>query len=366
MRKPLPHPSDYIDQEHAEVIRRYSGQAEQDGQLHPEQMKIIQRLGWFKLLVPWTYGGLERGIPQLVRLQEGISWADGSAGWVVTLCGGAGWFGGFMSPQTAHQIFNTPGVCLAGSGATTGQAEITADGYRINGIWNYASGANHATHFTVNCLIKRGGAAVLDENGEPWVLPFVVDKKDVTLKPTWKTMGMVATGSHSFIIEDLVVSEDRCFHINPDYAEVNEDLYQYPFLQLAEATLAVNMSGMAMHFIDLCKELFDDKKRNPRLLVENMLLLDDLIDDTTALMNATRELFYKSVDISWEKPVTNRGCELNTVSKSSRTLAKISREVVDTLYPYCGLRAAATDSEINRVWRDMHTAGQHAIFTFER
>lgn len=366
MRKTFPHPSEIIDQHHTDIIRQYAREAELLGQLHPEQLKIINRLGWFKLLVPWTYGGLERGIPQLVRLQEAIAWADGSTGWVVTLCAGAGWFGGFMAPALAHKIFNTPNVCLAGSGATTGQADIVDGGYLINGIWNYASGAHHATHFTVNCLIKRNGEAVLDEKGNPWVLPFILDKKDVTLIPAWKTMGMVATGSQSYTIENAHVSEDQCFHIDPNYAEVNEDLYQYPFLQLAETTLAVNICGMAMHFIDLCRDIFQERKKNPKLTVENMLQLDDLIDSTSNLLNAARELFYKSVDISWEKPIDQRDCELKSVSKSSRALARIAREVVDTLYPYCGLRAAATDSEINRVWRDLHTAGQHAIFTFDR
>jgi hypothetical protein len=38
-----------------------------------------------------------------------------------------------------------------------------------------------------------------------------------------------------------------------------------------------------------------------------------------------------------------------------------SRHAVDTLYPYCGLYAARVDSPINRVWRDFHTASQHAL-----
>jgi hypothetical protein len=38
-----------------------------------------------------------------------------------------------------------------------------------------------------------------------------------------------------------------------------------------------------------------------------------------------------------------------------------SRRAVDALYPYCGLYAAREDSPINRVWRDFHTASQHAL-----
>jgi hypothetical protein len=55
---------------------------------------------------------------------------------------------------------------------------------------------------------------------------------------------------------------------------------------------------------------------------------------------------------------------MEEVSLYSRNLAKISRECVDLLYPYCGLAAANTDTEINQVWRDLHTASQHALLTF--
>ncbi|MFA9217817.1 MAG: hypothetical protein ACEQSK_12030, partial [Sphingomonadaceae bacterium] len=37
------------------------------------------------------------------------------------------------------------------------------------------------------------------------------------------------------------------------------------------------------------------------------------------------------------------------------------RAAVDELYPYCGLHAAREDSAFNRVWRDFHTASQHAL-----
>jgi hypothetical protein len=52
------------------------------------------------------------------------------------------------------------------------------------------------------------------------------------------------------------------------------------------------------------------------------------------------------------------------VSEASLALAKQAQHIVNVLYPYCGLRAASPDTEINRVWRDLHTASQHALLTF--
>ena len=43
-------------------------------------------------------------------------------------------------------------------------------------------------------------------------------------------------------------------------------------------------------------------------------------------------------------------------------LVAAARRAVGGIYPYCGLRAAQEDSDINRAWRDFHTASQHALF----
>lgn len=295
----IPHPSTFIIPDDISIIRDNAAAAEALGHLHPAQLELVYRLQWFKLLTPKAYGGLEISLPDLVRLQEAISWADGSVGWVMTLCCGAGWFGGFMQPDTANVIFSDPQVCLAGSGAVTGEAEMTNDGYIINGTWNYASGADHATQFTCNCAIKKNGQPVLDDAGNPLVLPFVIPQKDVNLLPTWKYVGMVATGSHSFEIKDALVSADRSFRIDPKHAVVDGALYQYPFLQLAEATLAVNLSGMAVHFTDLCHDIFDKKVKQPKITPEQAGIMQTELQLAIDSLQLARADLFNAVDASW-------------------------------------------------------------------
>lgn len=355
------HPSAAIKREHADILRQYAAAAEERGRLCPEQLDLIYREQWFKLLVPAVYSGLEVTLPQLVRLQEAISWADGSAGWVLTLCAGAGWFGGFLQPELARKVFAADKVCLAGSGAVTGEAEITDEGYRINGTWKYASGAYHATHFTANCIIKKNGETQLNDKGESLVRPFIMEAKKVSLLPTWKYVGMVATGSHSFKVDNVLLPADQCFMIDAAHAQVSGSLYQFPFLQLAEATLAVNLSGMAVHFIDLCQDIFEEKMKQPKLTDDNRLKLKQLLKGTKTGLQMARDNFFEQVDDTWKHPGAS---DLQALSKSSRRLAITAREAVDQLYPYCGLMAASPDTEINRVWRDMHTAGQHSLLTF--
>lgn len=362
----IKHPSYYLQPDWVKTIRGRATEAERNAKLHTDQLAIIYEQGWFKILVPAVYSGREMSLPELARLEESISWADGSVGWVVTLCCGAGWFGGFLQSEKAKAVFINPKICLAGSGASTGTATITENGYIISGTWKYASGAHHATHFTANCVIKKGDDIATDEHGNPLILPFIFDSKDVEVFPAWKYVGMMGTGSDAFKVTDLLVSTDCCFKIDPAAAVVNGDLYQYPFLQLAEATLAANISGIAIHFMDLCVKIFKEKLNEDKYTEAQKNILKQTQTRLHDELEVARLQFYKAVDHSWEalKKGDHAIQALQDVSSTSRKLAKTARECVDQLYPYCGLQAANPESEINKTWRDIHTASQHSLLTF--
>ncbi|SDF65714.1 Acyl-CoA dehydrogenase [Mucilaginibacter pineti] len=361
----MDHPSSNLKPEWVNIIRNAAPEAEKLAMLHPDQLALIYEQGWFKFLVPKAYSGLQLPLPDMVKLEESLAWANGSLGWVVTLCAGAGWFGGFLSPGIAHELLNTPYLCLAGSGASTGTATITEGGYIINGTWKYASGAHHATHITANCIIKNGEETVLNSDGKPLILPFIFDSKDVQLFAAWKYIGMMATGSDAYTVKDVFVAKDRCFKIDAAAAVINEPLYQYPFLQLAEATLAANISGIAVHFIDLCGPAFEERQKNARLTLTQKALITNTLEKLSALLHNTREQFHKAVEASWQTDLADNTLQLAEVSITSRKLAITARKCVDELYPYCGLQAANPDTEISQVWRDFHTAGQHSLLTFE-
>lgn len=358
----IPHPSAGLSPELVTLLRRTAPEAEQQGLLVPEQLEIIYQQQWFNLLAPSRYGGLELSLPDVLKMEESLAWADGSLGWTVTLCTGAAWFGGFLHPDKALQVFGNPKACLAGSGAVSGTATETADGYIINGKWKYASGAHHATYFTANCAIERDGKPVLTPTGEPLVRAFIIPQHQVNLVPTWKYVGMMGTGSHGFEIVNAEVPKEACFQIAPEGAVIQAPLYTYPFLQLAEATTAINLSGMAMRFIELCDPIFTQKAANGRITPHQQEILKAELEAATAEMNDARHTFFSAVDASWQQPEQQE--LLNKVSSTSLQLAHTARECIDQLYPYCGLQAASPDTEINQVWRNFHTASQHALLTF--
>lgn len=348
----IPHPSAWLDRQSMEQIRNNSLEAEKIRTLHPQQLEAIYKNKWMKMYIPKQYGGLDLSLLEILRIEEALSWADGSTAWVVTLCSGAGWFAGFVDTEVAKELFNDDAVCIAGSGAVTGTAEISETGYIINGHWKYASGALHATAFTMNCLIQRNGGTVYNADGSPRVSSFILRREEVNLQPTWNSMGMIATGSHSFEARQVQVRNNRCFTIDPAHAVLKNAIYQYPFLQLAETTLAVNISGLAIRFIDLAENIIGNTGEQE-------------IAEIRSAVNLLRKAFYKAVEESWDSLLGKKMIPtvlLVKVSQHSHKLVQQAREAVNRLYPRCGLKAAAQESEINRVWRNIHTAGQHALF----
>ena len=360
MSSPLTEHMSSLPDEHKALLRRYAAEAEQRGELHPEVLDLIYREQWFRMMVPRQFGGLALPLPAVVRLEEEIAAADGSAAWTITLCSGAGWFAGFFPPSGLDRLFSDPRMCLAGSGAPDGRAErLDNGGYRVNGRWAYASGARHATAFTANCVVWEGGGPVLGQDGQPLVRPFLFLREEVQIASDWKTVGLVATGSHGFSVSGLEVPAERVFDIDARAAVDDSPLYRYPFVPLAKATLAVNCSGMAMHFLDCFDELFSARAARGHLPAAAGARVRKLYKHARQALDFVRQRFYKALDTSWAQ-----GTDHEEVGRLSYTLAECSRQWVDGLYPYAGLGAANVDTEISRVWRDLHTASQHPLLVF--
>jgi len=340
------------------LIRKHAREAEQLGALHPEVLALIYEQQWFRSLVPQRFGGLAWPLPMVVRLEEELARADGSVGWTVTLCSGAGWFAGFFPPGDLSGLFSNPRLCIAGSGMAAGRAErLPGGGFRISGRWGYASGATHAMAFTANCVVWANGAQVLGDDAQPLVRPFLFLREEVRVQDDWRAVGLAATGSHGFAVSGLEVPAERCFVIDGAMAADASPLYRYPFLPLAEATLAVNSCGMAFHFLDCFEELFGRRKEHlPAAAAEEAALM---LARGRGELTGVREEFYTALDRSWAA-----AGQFDAVSRTSHSLAATARQWVDKLYPLAGLGAARVDSEINRVWRDLHTASQHPLLAF--
>jgi alkylation response protein AidB-like acyl-CoA dehydrogenase len=347
------------------LIRAEAPAAERAGMLTPAVRELLHARGWLRMLAPKAAGGAELPLPQAVRLEEALAAADGSAGWTVTLCAGAGWFAGFLAPDFAREIVAAPGLCVGGSGAPSGHADIEGDGYRIKGRWDFATGAPMTTHFTLNAVIREHGQPQLDAAGAPRVRAFIVPAGLVTIHENWHTIGLKATASHSFSIDGAWVAARHAFDITPEGATADGPLYRFPFLSLAFVTLAANVAGMASHFSLLARELIAQRRHH--VTGQPLAALPQVqraLHDGPAQLERSRTRFYDLLDPMWQAVCEREAVDeaaTRALHAASLDMADAARRSVDALYPLCGLRAADERSDIGRVWRDLHTATQHAL-----
>ena len=126
-----------------------------------------------------------------------------------------------------------------------------------------------------------------------------------------------------------------------------------------------NSSGMALHFFDCFEELFDRRLARGHLPPAARSQIKTLLGQGQQDLLRARSAFYSALDTSWSALETgNGGASFDAVRQASHSLARAARQWVDQLYPFAGLEAARADSEINRVWRDLHTASQHPLLAF--
>jgi alkylation response protein AidB-like acyl-CoA dehydrogenase len=346
-------------------IARHAATADTAGWLRPAQRAVMHRRGWLRLLAPRAAGGSELPLPAMVRLEEAVARADGSMGWVLTLCAGAGWFAGFLPPAVATELVGTRRLCVAGSGAPTGYADRDGEGFRIGGRWDYASGAPMGTHFTLNAVLREQGRVIYDEAGAPRIRAFIVPARQVVLEPSWSTIGLRASASHGYRVDAQWVPREYGFEISAAAATAAGPLYRFPFYSLAYVTLAANLAGMAAHFLALAGPCIGARRApGGQVSLSSLPAVRYRIDKAFEELSEARSHFYAALDQAWEQVAADVALgetEMDAIKAASLDLVEVARRAVDGLYPYCGLQAAREDGEMNRVWRDFHTATQHAL-----
>lgn len=361
------HPKDLIENSIVKEIRRYTFRSEMQGSLPEPVLDIIYQQKWLQILMPAYCGGGEYTLPAAVRLFEALAWADANVGWCVNLGAGANMFAGYFDAQTAKAIFRNGKTWCAGSGACTGTAIRTGKGYLLSGRWKYASGANHATHFTANAFILDENSNEIIENGHKVFRSFIVPAEHVTNYNNWEAIGLKATSSNDFEVKEVFVPQYHTFSLLQPSEFASSPLYRFPFRQLAIVNMSSMIMGMAIHFIDLYLELAQTKKplHSDLLLKDNSIALS-ISDNTIESFYKARFDLYQQLDTVWQAYADNLQVHdkiLMDLDKLAHIVATASRKVFYGLYPLFGMSIVHPQSPANKVWRDAATASQHYLLS---
>jgi len=229
-----------------------------------------------------------------------------------------------------------------------GTAEKENDNtYIINGLWNFATGAPHLTHFTLNASITENGKPILDHEGSEMIRSFIVPREQAEIIPNWKSMGMKASGTYSFTIENVVVSEDYSFVY--DHFFTDDILDSVPFRVFADLTLLVNYLGMASHFIE------ESRLIRPHIHFKSFAeSVENHLEQVLSIARNIENILADNKEISADQQ--------NEIHTYGTELTKQLSHQILTVYTQLGIRATATDSAIYQVFCDYFTAAMHSNF----
>src|SRR4051794_24730316 len=167
-------------------------EGEQLGTMPVDLVDRIRAAGLFRIAQPRALGGLEVAPTELIEVVEGLSKADGSAGWTTLIGIGANSFAGWLDPSVAVDLFGADAeVSVATVFAPTGRAVPNgSDRFTVSGRWPFASGCRHAEWFLNGAFVFDGnGPRMLPGQGPDWRLAYF-PRKDGEIVDNWDVLGL--------------------------------------------------------------------------------------------------------------------------------------------------------------------------------
>ncbi len=188
------------------AVAAASNEIESTRRLPPALLDKLHEAGLFRLLLPRSSNGIETDPLTFFHVIETIAQADASTAWCLSQAGGCAMSAAYLDLPVAHAIFaNDPRAVLAWGPGPKVKAIECDGGYRVTGVWAFASGGRHATWLGAHCPIYQAdGSPRLDANGPGQERTMLVRAEDVQWTDIWNTVGLRGTASDQFALERLL------------------------------------------------------------------------------------------------------------------------------------------------------------------
>ena len=325
----------------------------------------LHEAGLFRLLLPRSSNGIETDPLTFFHVIETIARADASAAWCLSQAGGCAMSAAYLDLPVAHAIFgNDPRAVLAWGPGPRVRAVECEGGYRVTGVWAFASGGRHATWLGAHCPIYQAdGSPRLDDSGVPQERTMLVRSEDVAWTDIWNTVGLRGTASDQFALNDFFVRSDHsitrefdreCRESGPLYRMGSGTCYQVGF-----AGVACGIARGALDcFIDLARNKVPRGLKSP--LRDNAVVQSGLAQAEVNL-RAARGLVLQSMADIWKDLCSGTSITVEqriTVRMAATHAIHKAREAVDFAYNAAGTTAIFENHPLERRFRDIHTVTQ--------
>ncbi len=345
-------------------IRERAEECERARRLPQDLSETFAREGFYRMCVPEVYGGLELPPDVTMRTIEAVAEADASSAWCVFIGATSGTVLALLPPDSAREIFHHPEVLLGGVFAPRGKAVAIDGGFRVNGRWQWGSGTLNADWVMGGCQVIRDGKPELLNNGTPRSRMMIARAADVEFFDTWHVSGLAGTGSTDFAMNDLVVPESRAVGLGVD-GPLERPLYAFPQFGLLAMGIAAVSLGIARAAIDELVSIAGGKtpQGSSRALASRPAAQID-VSRAEALLRSSRAFYYEAIGRAWESACTHGTIDAEhrrDVRLATTNATRSCAAAVDLMYDLGGGTSVYHRSPLQRLFRDVHVATQHAM-----
>jgi len=339
--------------------------AEEARRISHQSAKDMLEAGLARILLPRRIGGYGLGFDTWYDVTRELSKADASHGW----CAGliihhAHLIAQF--PQAGQKIVWAGGldVPIAASFAPTVKVAPAEGGYRISGAGSpFASGVDHCT------WVMLGGMA--HDGAEPEWKFFLVPPGQYTVRDTWFTAGMRATGSKTIVTDNVFVPDGLVLRLSdlrdgkgPGGAVHPATIFHTPFFYYAPISFITPMVGAAQGAYEMFREWTKTRKAQDGTLVAEKTAVQARMARAAADIDAAELLVRRAVNVT-DAP---GDYSPQLLARSVRDFARASElcvEAIDTLVALSGTAGFNTSHPMQRAWRDIHFMSMHISLNVE-
>ena len=347
------------------AITAASDQIERERRLPPAVLDELHEAQLFRLLLPRSANGIETDPVTFFHVIETIAQADASTAWCLSQAGGCAMSAAYLDLPVARAIFgDDPRAVLAWGPGPRVKAVECEGGYRVTGVWAFASGGRHATWLGAHCpIFQADGSPRLENNAMQQERTMLVRSEDVEWTDIWNTVGLRGTASDQFALSDFFVRADHsitrqfdreCRESGPLYRMGNSTCYQIGF-----AGVACGIARAALDcFLDLAKNKVIRGGKTP--IRDNAVVQSGLAQAEVGL-HAARGFVLQSMAEIWKHlcaGATITVAQRITVRLASTNAIHRACDAVDFTYHAAGATSIFDNHPLERRFRDIHTVTQ--------
>jgi indole-3-acetate monooxygenase len=351
----------------APVVAAERQRLDTERSLSPGLIDALVEEGLFRLWTPREMGGFELDPVSGLRVIAAVAELDGSVGWNVTISSAHGFLAGRLPGAAAKNIYGDRRAAVAGQLQPRGKAEMIDGGYRVTGRWSFGSGSKQATWFLAQCVVHENGRPRSGADGVPEMRLVFVPADRCRIHDTWHVSGLRGTGSNDYSIENVDVPAEYCVDLFADRPTRAERLYAYPGIPMLIAVLGAVPVGIARAALEAFKAIAKTKKSFPsgQTLSEHPTVQAELARAEICARSAEMLLFH-AVDDMWQTVQSGASPTLEqrlAVRLGCINAGVSSAQAVDIVYNLGGSDSIFEKNPLERCFRDVHVATQHAAVT---